>query len=190
MKTSDFVRLYKEGKIQDTTLIKMAAFKEQLEQMSDEKFQKIASKLPILLGAGLAGIGVGLGTAAYDRHLQNQVMEETMEQADKVFEELLQDPDFQGYDRELLEEYFQSIYHMSPVVATDKVAAKAYLLNMLAYSGSGTGVAIPTLETLTNIERNKRQAEKHLAESVGLDDRAVLPLRNLTEVRPVHFLGE
>ena len=51
-------------------------------------------------------------------------------------------PEIKKYDKKIAREYFDSIVHHSPRIATDPVAAKSYLANMLMWEGSSSGVPV------------------------------------------------
>lgn len=156
-RTQRFVKLHKEGKIDDVTIIKMAAFKEMLEE---ELLNKEA--MGPLQAAGLAALmGAASGAAALgvDAYLDSKEKKQQEEAAKYVLERLYQDPEIKKYPQEILENNFEALYKVSPHIASNPIAAKSYLLNMLAWSDSPTGVPITHFSEMAKFQESVSKAQ-------------------------------
>ena len=141
-----FMKLHKEGKVDKTSMIKMAAFKEELEKLSFD-VSRIGDVL--LTGAVIGGLGtiVDLLIDAYDSRVEAV-------KAARVFEEIYKDtPELNKHPREKVLKYFKSLTHHSPRVALDPVSAKAYMMQMVPWSEMEVGVPVNYFQDLASITR-------------------------------------
>jgi hypothetical protein len=164
------VKLYEQGKVDDTTMVKMAVFKEKVAELLKESafglksFKNLADyKKTILFGAAMTA-GSGLGAAAVetvsDYFLSKKAKKGLDEEAQKVFEELYSSPEVSKYSREVAQQYFQTLKHFSPHIATDPLSAKTYLLQMLDWEDAQTSTPISTVQVrdLAEIEAKSMDA--------------------------------
>ncbi len=161
------VKLYEEGKVDDTTMIKMAVFKEKVAELMKEGVGGITPK-QVLFGAAITA-GAGLGAAAVgtvsDYFLSKKAREGLRSDAQRVFDEIYSSPEVSKYPREEAQQYFKTLEHFSPHIATDPLSAKTYLLQMLDWydEQTSTPVSPTTVRDLAEIENkamdalNKRQ---------------------------------
>jgi len=120
--------------------IKKESFKKEL--------QKLAAHPAAYMGIGAGLIGAGLAAeVGINKYMDNKIKE----QSDVVFEDIYKNtPELKKYPKNEVRLYFDSIVHHSPRIATDPVAAKAFLLQMLPWSESG-GVPVDNFVNLAQI---------------------------------------
>lgn len=160
------VKLYEEGKVDDTTMVKMAVFKEKVvELMKESSFLGPLKEYQknILFGAAITA-GAGLGAAAIDTvsdyFLSKKAKKGLDEDTQKVFEELYRSPEISKYGREVAQQYFKTLKHFSPHIATDPLSAKTYLIQMLDWEDAQTSTPISTVQVrdLAEIEAKSMDA--------------------------------
>ena len=143
-----FVKLYKEGKLDEITMIKMAAFSEELEKISAGDLSRWAPAF----AAGAAGILTSLVGPVVDSFIDNKMGRDIGNQGDNVFETLYRtSPDINKYNKETARQFYNSLMHHSPKLAVDPVSAKSYLINMLVWNDSNTGVPVNLFSELNKI---------------------------------------
>jgi hypothetical protein len=156
------VKLYEQGKVDDTTMVKMAVFKEKVAELMKEAISP-ADKKTLLLGAAISA-GAGLGAAAVDAvsdyFLSRRAKSSLDEETEKVFEELYSSPEVSKYPKNIAQQYFQTLKHFSPHIATDPLSAKTYLLQMLDWEDAQTSTPISTVQVrdLAEIEAKSMDA--------------------------------
>jgi len=258
LKTSEFIQSYKEGKLKESTLIKMAALKGELEKLSAEgkldEFVKeaitinprlrqmvdvrktmktftpemqeyIAANInkfikPIInpsraarsieplteaskylpnsesmwerfLGAGgkigrgihnlstlvsdaskspigqvmLGSLVVGGSLMAFQevvKSIEGKVVDWSQDRKrPKLFEEMLALHPELGENRKRAELYYEALWHFSPVMASNPLAAGSYIKQALQYDHVAQGPLPASVQELTLIEKNKMQAEEN-----------------------------
>lgn len=173
--TKRILKLYEEGKVDDTTMIKMAVFKEKVAELLKESGFSLKSlknlsdpvKYTLLGAAATAGIGLAGATTktVSDYFLSKKAREGLRSDAQRVFDEIYSSPEVSKYPREEAQQYFKTLEHFSPHIATDPLSAKTYLLQMLDWydEQTSTPVSPTTVRDLAEIENkamdalNKRQ---------------------------------
>ena len=159
--TKRILKLHKEGKVDDTTMVKMAVFKEKVAELLKESVP--TTKQLVLLGAAMHA-GVGLGGAAVeaisDYFLSKKAREGLRSDAQRVFDEIYSSPEVSKYSREEAQQYFKTLEHFSPHIATDPLSAKTYLLQMLEWydEQTSTPVSPTTVRDLAEIENKAMDA--------------------------------
>ena len=161
------VKLYEDGKVDDTTMVKMAVFREKVVELLKESGFSLKNldnyKKTILFGAAMTA-GAGLGAAAVetvsDYFLSKRAKKGLDEDAQRVFEEIYSSPEVSKYSREVAQQYFQTLKHFSPHIATDPLSAKTYLLQMLDWEDAQTSTPISTVQVrdLAEIEAKSMDA--------------------------------
>ena len=159
--TKRILKLYEEGKVDDITMVKMAVFKEKVAELMKESVSMSHTK-GILLGAALTA-GVGLAGAAAGTisgyFSSKKAREGLRSDAQRVFDEIYSSPEIGKYPREEAQQYFKTLEHFSPHIATDPLAAKTYLLQMLDwYDESSAPVSPTTVRDLAEIENKAMDA--------------------------------
>ncbi len=177
-----FIQLAKDGKIPESTIAKMAEFKAKLEAHS---FVKTAytggsgagastgwnpppvktanagasipgkmdiSKVLLLAGAmGAAPLIIGKATSMVENILLNR-------KKGPAFQAMLEaHPTLKTEDQELLARYFDSMWHFSPHLAQDPLAAGAYIRSAMQYHGVYGGPSPNMAKDINTLQRETRQ---------------------------------
>lgn len=160
--TSNFVSMYKAGKIPASTMLKAAAFKSEMEKKASpdvSTFLKyLATGLAVSTGLGVAAGVANLGVKAYEENQLNS-------QKDEMFKEVLRlHPDLSSQkDRAKL--YFEALLHFSPVVAKNPLTAGAYVKQALQYDHVAGGPLPASINELANIQKSTADAKKNAPKS-------------------------
>jgi hypothetical protein len=153
--------LYEEGKVDDTTMIKMAVFKEKVAELMKESGLTPTTKHILLATAIPAAIGLGAaaGKATYEYFSSKKTREGLRSDAQRVFDEIYSSPEIGKYPREEAQQYFKTLEHFSPHIATDPLSAKTFLLQMLEwYDESSAPISPTTVRDLAEIENKAMDA--------------------------------
>jgi len=132
--TKKYTELYKQGKLEDTTLIKMAAFKEELNGLFTKEANIYKTVGALALAApifGLSSYGLGKGLD----YLENKQLDKEKEPAYQAMVGL--HPDLLDEDQILVRKYWDSLWHFSPHIATEPLAAGAYIKQAMEYEQTG-----------------------------------------------------
>ena len=156
------IRLYKDGKIDDTTMVKMAVFKEKVAELIKESGPGGLTKNQVLMAAAISA-GIGLGSQAIESLSNYFVTTRAQKQLDettkKIFEDIYNSPEVKSFPREVAEQYFNTLKHFSPHVASDPLAAKTYLLQMLKWSDEYSApISTMTVRDLAEVENKAMDA--------------------------------
>jgi hypothetical protein len=154
------IKLYDESKVDDTTMVKMAVFREKVAELIKEGIG--IDKKHLLLGAAMMA-GAGVGAAAIetvsDYFLSRRARQHLEEDTQKVFDEIYSSPEVSKYPKEEALKYFQTLKHFSPHIATDPLSAKTYLLQMLDwYDESSAPISPTSVRDLAEIEAKAMDA--------------------------------
>jgi hypothetical protein len=163
IKVSEFIAQHKQGKISNATMIKMAAFKNELEKNAvGESFltgigAKMTESLPGMF-ATAGGLGIGAliweGVQKIEKSWMGYKLDSTKEplfqQMLKLHPELAEDEQTKG--KAAL--YFDSLWHFSPAVAQDPLAAGAYIRQSLQMHHVAGGPIPDLVKQLTEIQKN------------------------------------
>ncbi len=155
------MKLYGEGKVDDTAMVKMAVFREKVAELMKEAISTPDRNI-LLFGAAITA-GAGLGQAAVetvsDYFISRRAKKSLEEDAQKVFDEIYDSPEVGKYSREEAQKYFQTLKHFSPHIATDPLSAKTYLLQMLSWSDeSQAPISTTSVRDLAEIEAKAMDA--------------------------------
>lgn len=159
---TQFVTMYKEGKIPASMMLKSAAFKEAFEKQASPDISTFLR----YLATGLA-VSTGLGVAAGVANLGVKAYEESQleSQKDDMFKEVLKlHPDLQG-NKERAKLYFESLIHFSPVIAKNPLTAGAYIKQALQYDHVAGGPLPASINELTNIQKSTMDSRKNAPKS-------------------------
>jgi hypothetical protein len=146
---AQFIELYKSGKVSASTLVKAAAFKDELEK------QALGTGVEMFLkyGMGIAAAGIKAGVGLYD---QSQIEGKKKE----LFEDVIKlHPDLAN-DRKTAMLYFDALLHFSPQVATNALTAGAYIRQALQYHHVAGGPLPASVNELTQIQKQTMNAKK------------------------------
>lgn len=143
--------------LEDSTLNKMAEFKQALEKVS---FTKTAEKssvglAPALLLAGAIGAAPAIGDA-----ISGAVGDYKLKKAkEPAFNAMLEyHPQLKNEDMDTVRKYFDSAWHFSPHLAQDPLAAGAYIRHALQYKDATGGPAPNLVGDLSQLEKNVSQS--------------------------------
>ena len=194
IKSADFIEQYKQGKVSAATLIKMAAFKDELEKalISDraETLVKLA-KFPFnrlgrflvgtkmtaerlgkinvgginigtaLVGGGLIGASMTLFTEAL-KAIEGQIIDWKDDlKKPKLFKEMMDlHPQLKEYDEMLVKKYYEALWHFSPIMAENPLAAGAYIRQAMSMHHVAGGPLPNSLNEVSSIHRNWSQSDQ------------------------------
>jgi hypothetical protein len=171
----ELVELYRQGKIDETAIIKMAAFQQDIEDMMEKNafdwaiganflnkpadvknLKNILKTVGILsaITAGSAGIQKLLSDA-YEKFKNTMASREAYNNFDTVYSE---STELQKYPKDIAKKYFNTLYHFSPKMATDPMATESWLLQTVSWHGSDTGVPLPHLKDITDVQEKSQRA--------------------------------
>ncbi len=165
--------LYKAGKIEDSTLIKAAAFKQELEQFLIEKssqektasFKSDAGRIALL--SALAAPVFAASTYATGKAIhETEEMWGRKSRADDFDKMLEFRPELKQEDPLLIKKYYDSLVHFSPAIANDPLAAGAYIKQAIQYEEVG-GPPYSTIQSLVNTQASYRQSQPFKAIGLG-----------------------
>lgn len=146
-----FIDMYKEGKLSETTLIKMAAFKDELTKHAAGT--GITDFLKYL-AMGL-GVTVGTGALAAGAHMLHSKYEagKREEQKAPYFEEMLKThPELKQNENQAWQ-YYETLWHFSPVIATNPFTAGAYIKQAILMHDAAGGPLPDMVQRLVDIQQ-------------------------------------
>ena len=163
IKVSEFIAQHKQGKISNATMIKMAAFKAELESskvatsLLDFVKTDMKQTIPHMIAAG-GGLGIGAlifeGIKKIEKSWTGYRLDSSKEplfaQMIKLHPELAEDEMTKG--KAAL--YFDSLWHFSPSVAQDPLAAGAYIKQALSMHHVAQGPVPDLVKNMTEIQKN------------------------------------
>ena len=152
------IDLYKEGKISESTIVKMAAFKDELTKHamneSIANFLKwLAMGMTFTAGAGVVAGGIHAATNAIEKA---KVESEKKPNFNKM---LAMHPDLRENQNQAWQ-YYESLYHFSPVIATDPLTAGAYVRQAIRMHDTAGGPLTDVVQRLVDIQQKHRDSEK------------------------------
>jgi len=161
--------LYKKGKVKESTIIKMAAFKTEIEALLSSKDmtkEAVATK-SVLIGAALAPPILAASNFLIGKAI------DTFEEANKgnylnqKFEKMLEyRPDLKAEDQLLVKKYWDSLVHFAPAIANDPLAAGAYIKQAIQYEEVG-GPPFSTIESLVKTQKSYKDAQPLRSRGIG-----------------------
>jgi len=167
------LNLYKEGKIPESTIIKMAAFKHELEEMLKTDMEKKGGILsdiniskPIIWGA-LAGPAAALSDYFFGKGIHALEHFGEAEQRDKAFKAMLEiRPQLRNEDPIIVRKYFDSLANFAPAIASDPLAAAAYITQVIKFEETG-GPPFQAVEALVKTQKAFKDSQPMRATGLG-----------------------
>ena len=166
IKTADFISGYREGKVAGETLIKMAAFKEELlKSAAGQSFLSTLSKsvetqLPTAVGMaagmGLAGLvfaGMKAIEGRYEKFKLDASKEPLYQEMISLHPELAKSEK----DEEMAKRYYEALWHFSPNMAQNPMTAGSYIKQSLSMHHLYQGPLPEMVEKATSIQKNIAQ---------------------------------
>lgn len=190
IKTSEFIEQYKKGKVPASTLVKMAAFRDELEKLvAEQGITKIAAAMPdwyaLKMGFGQALAGatskipeavaasllVGGGMVLFMeavKALEGKVVDWYNDfQKPKLFSQMLElHPALKEYDVELVKKYYEALWHFSPVMAENPLAAGAYIRQALTMHHVAGGPLPSSIGEISMIQKSWKQGTEDTGTSL------------------------
>jgi hypothetical protein len=151
------LELYKQGKVKESTLVKMAAFKEELLKTGMNNGVKdflkyLAMYLGVGTGIGLIGATAHKLTDMYEAHKIEENKKPKFDEMLKLHPELKENQN-QAW------QYYEALWHFSPSIADNPLAAGAYIKQALQMHDVAGGPLPDLVQRLVDIEQKKRDAE-------------------------------
>lgn len=168
IKTSQFIDGYKNGTVPAATIIKMAAFKDELEKTAVGKtfmdtlrnsFSHATTELlpQMIIGGGM----IGLGTALHEgiKALENRYQEYKLD-LEKVpaYEAMIKQHPELKEDETMAKVYFDALWHYSPIMAQEPLSAGAYIKNSLNMHHVAQGPLPSVVKELVDISKMHHDA--------------------------------
>lgn len=174
IKVSQFIKEYKEGKVSDATMIKMAAFKAELEKTAvGQSFMSGVGKImkEHIPGIVAGGATMGLGALVYEAIRGAEKMYQDFKldsMKEPKFDEMLKLHPQLAEDRDVKKRamlYYDSLWNYAPTVAQDPLAAGAYIKRALEMHHAGGGPLPELLNQVTSIQKDVNQAKMSISDS-------------------------
>ncbi len=160
--------LKNKNEMTEKHIIKMAAFKEELEKVSLDLGR--AYGFGKLMGVGAAmGVAGSLSDWLFDKYKKSVQAKKAEEVFNKIYES---SPSITAYPRDVAEEYFKSLVYHSPKLALEPISAKSHLASMIAWANDDEGVPRDIFAHLSNINKGYLDKNKPLSERAGINSSA------------------
>lgn len=159
------LELYKQGKIKESTIIKMAAFKDELtKEAFSPGVENFIDALKLSLGVGAVMSAVGAGAHVlgdvYTKHKMDT-------QKEPLFQKMLQlHPELKENENQAWQ-YYEALWHFSPVIATNPMSAGAYIKQALMYHHVAQGPLPDLVQRLVDIEQKHRDSTQKTKSPTG-----------------------
>lgn len=166
IKTAEFIRGYREGKVPGETLIKMAAFREELLKSADgETFLStlsgsVKNQLPnavgMAAGMGLAGLvfaGMKALEGRYEKYRLDSSKEPLFQEMIVLHPELIKSEK----DEDITRKYYEALWHFAPAIAQNPITAGAYLKQSLGMHHLYQGPLPEMIQKATSIQKEVAQ---------------------------------
>ena len=147
-----FTDLYKAGKLPESTLIKMAACKDELVKTSfmspgiKNFLTYLAAGMGLTAGAAMMAGGIHAATNAIESH-------KAEDEKEPAFKSMLrQHPDLKEQEN-LAWMYFESLHHFSPIIATDPLTAGAYIRSAIRMHDTSGGPLPDVVQRLVDVQQ-------------------------------------
>lgn len=170
IKIADFIDGYKNGKVPASTMIKMAAFKDELEKkavgtafgesMGVAFADATKNMLPMMLvGGGMSAVATAIheGIKALEGKYEDYKLEQ--EKLPAYAAMLRQHPDL-SEKSELTKVYFDALWHYSPMMAQEPLSAGAYIKNALNMHHVAQGPLPSVVKEIVDIAKLHHDANK------------------------------
>jgi hypothetical protein len=216
IKTSEFIEMYKKGRVKPSTIIKMAAFRDELEKAieknavslgsfkipnfesvsssagvvssakASEGFQKgwesFKSKVPEVLAYSLIGGGIITALSEIVKKLEGTFVDWTTDMKKPgLFKQMLSlHPELED-KRERAKLYYEALWHFSPVMAENPLAAGAYIRQALQMDEAAGGPLPQVIDQLTSISKQHADAKRKDKDDKGTMSNIVYPFVNIMQ---------
>jgi len=181
------IELYKNGKVSDATMVKMAAFKNEIETIfNSNTLEKTAVLFPggyvkgskqlikqlpdwakIVLGMGIAAPATALGDFMIGKSIDRGYKAFKNVDFTKKFEEMLNlRPELKSEDQIILKRYWDSLIKFAPVIAEDPLAAGAYLKQAIEYEAVG-GPPYSVIDSLVKLQKTYKETNPLSGANLG-----------------------
>ncbi len=164
MKYADrFIKMAKAGTVPESTIAKMAEFKANLEQHSITKVASNGGGGPTINLTKMLLLAGAMGTAPYAIGGVVNFVQRILEDRKKgpAFQQMLEyHPALKKEDQETIARYFDSVWHFSPHMAQDPLAAGAYIRAALQYHGVYGGPAANMVKDVGSIQKERAEATR------------------------------
>jgi len=169
---------YKQGKVPESTMLKMAAFRNELEKSAaGSLFMKNLGKtfqntknfaLPQMIVAGGA---LGVGTAIHEgiKSLEGMYNRYKLDESKMpaYMAMVRQHPDL-AEQEELSKVYFDALWHYSPIMAQEPLSAGAYIKNALNMHHVAQGPLPSVVKEIVDIAKSHHDANEVDSKSQGV----------------------
>lgn len=151
--TKQFVKLARQGKLPESTVVKMAELKERLGHIKlSAGGGNITTALALAAALGTAGALTDNASAAMSNWMENRKREPS-------FNKMLEyHPQLKNENMELVRKYFDSVWHFSPHMAQDPLAAGAYIRQALQFNDIHGGPPPNMAKDLADMQKSVFQA--------------------------------
>lgn len=187
IKVSQFIQEYKEGKVPAATMVKMAAFKAELEKTAvGQNFLSGVGNImkqhapSVVAGAATMGLGALVYEAirgaekVYQNFKLDSMKEPKFDEMAKLHPELVADKDIKK--RAML--YYDSLWNYAPTIAQDPLAAGAYIKRALEMHNVAQGPLPELIQYYSGIQKDVNQAKDFASSDYATPIGAmVMPLR-------------
>ena len=144
--TQKILKQYKDGKISDTTIVKMAAFQDELEKTATD-FAKTLGLMA--LAAPMFGLSQYYIGKKLDEHEDLKLEKEK----DPSFKNMMNmHPGLRNEDQILVKKYFDSLWHFAPTIAQEPLAAGAYIRQAMQLEDAHGGPTYSMVKDLIQAE--------------------------------------
>jgi hypothetical protein len=186
IKTADFISGYREGKVPGDTLIKMAAFKEELlKSAAGASFlttlaNSVKTQLPTAIGMsagmGLAGLvfaGMKAIEGEYEKFRLDASKVPLYQEMIALHPELARNEK----DEEITKRYYEALWHFSPNIAQNPMTAGSYIKQSLSMHHLYQGPLPEMVEKATSIQKNITQGAPEQKEFATPFSAFLMPLK-------------
>ena len=162
------LNLYKEGKITDSTMLKTAAFKAELESLVRGDMEKAASgPAQALMFGALAAPAFAASNYLMAKSVDYATRDQVQVAQNHDFKNMLDHrPELKGEDQLLVKKYWDSLIHFAPAIAQDPLAAGAYIKQAIQYEEVG-GPPYSTIKDLVSTQKAYGEAHPHKSGLAG-----------------------
>lgn len=164
IKTADIIQGYREGKVDGSTLIKMAAFREELMknagfwQTVSSAFNSTPGKV-MLVGAGLSTVAAAVHEgikALEDKYDDYKLGQEKM----PAFQDMLKMHPILKENESRAKLYFDALWHFDPHYAKEPLSAGAYIRQALSMDNIAGGPMPEFVDKTVQIAKAYNDANK------------------------------
>jgi len=183
--------LYKAGKVPESTLVKAAAFKNELQEHlaitkeagmfeGVKKFMKTDAAKASILSMFAVPIGMaGMNMAGKGIDMMQDAMEGPEKERD--FNNIMDTrPELKQEDPLLVRKYYDSLRKFAPAIASDPLAGGAYLYQVMKFEGAG-GPPYSTIADLVKTQKAYKDTNPLRSQRLGETMVGLKPQFNLKD---------